>query len=153
RFNRRPPRVFHAELNGAQEVPAISTMSTATFSAQLNAAEDMLTYELRYSALEGGPGPTAAHVHIGQPGVAGGVMFFLCGGGPAPGTKPACPAAPATVTGTVVASDVVAVTAQGIAAGEFDEVIRAMRTGITYANIHDATWPGGEIRGVVIPVH
>ena len=36
---------------------------------------------------------------------------------------------------------------EGIAKGEFDELVRAMRAGVTYANVHSTTWPGGEIRG------
>jgi hypothetical protein len=34
-------------------------------------------------------------------------------------------------------------------AGEFDEVIAAMRAGVTYANVHTAQFPGGEVRGQI----
>jgi hypothetical protein len=37
----------------------------------------------------------------------------------------------------------------GIAAGEFDEVLRAIRSGNTYANVHTNKHPGGEIRGQI----
>jgi hypothetical protein len=37
--------------------------------------------------------------------------------------------------------------AQGIAAGDFDELVRALRAGVTYANVHSQARPGGEIRG------
>jgi hypothetical protein len=137
-------RRFHAFLDGTQEVPALSTPATGEFRATLSADGSTLTYELTYSALEGGT-PTASHVHIGQPGANGGVMFFLCGGG----SKPACPDGPAIVTGQVMASDVNAPAAQGIDPGAWDEVIQAMRDGITYANIHSPKWTGGEIRGMV----
>ena len=36
---------------------------------------------------------------------------------------------------------------QGIAEREFAELVRAMRAGVTYANVHSDRWPGGEIRG------
>jgi hypothetical protein len=36
---------------------------------------------------------------------------------------------------------------QGIAAGEFDELVRAIKAGVTYANVHSEMFPGGEIRG------
>jgi CHRD domain len=38
------------------------------------------------------------------------------------------------------------VAAQGIAAGEFDEFVRAVRAGATYVNIHSVNRPTGEIR-------
>ena len=135
---------FHARLEGAQETPAISTAATGTFDAKVNSAGDQLSYELEYSGLEGG-NTLFAHVHIGQFDVAGGVMFFLCGGG----SKPVCPNGSATLTGTVTAADIIGPAGQGISAGQFDEAIRAMRDGIAYANVHTATYPGGEIRGQI----
>jgi hypothetical protein len=135
---------FHARLDGAQETPAISTGATGTFEATLNSAGNSLSYELRYSDLEGG-NTLFAHVHIGQFDVAGGVMFFLCGGG----GKPACPNGSGTLTGTVTAADIVGPSGQGISAGQFDEAIRAMRDGIAYANVHTVTYPTGEIRGQI----
>jgi hypothetical protein len=39
--------------------------------------------------------------------------------------------------------------AQGIAPGEFAELVRAMRAGVTYANVHTTTHGGGEIRGQI----
>src|SRR5204863_4220241 len=126
------------------ETPSISTNGQGQFRATLNTAGTELSYELTYSGLEGG-NTLFAHVHLGQTGVAGGVMFFLCGGG----GKPACPNGQATVTGTVNASNVVGPSGQGVTAGQFDEVIRAMRSGVSYANVHTAVFPSGEIRGQI----
>ena len=72
-------------------------------------------------------------------------MFFLCGGG----GRPACPTGPATVTGTVTASDIIGPSGQGVAPSEFQEAIEAMRDGSAYANVHTATYPSGEIRGQI----
>jgi hypothetical protein len=137
-------RTFRAQLNGAQETPAISTGAIGEFRAALNNAGTQLTYELQYSGLEGG-NTLFAHVHIGQTGVAGGVMFFLCGGG----GKPACPNGGGTVTGTVDASNIQGPTIQGIAAGQFAEARRAMRAGLAYANVHTVSYAAGEIRGQI----
>jgi hypothetical protein len=137
-------RDFRARLIGGEEIPPISTSATGRFRASVNPLETMLTYELQYSALEGG-NATAAHVHFAQKGVAGAVMFFLCGGG----SKPACPSTGGTVTGTVVASDILAIPAQGLAAGDFAAALQAMRDGLSYANVHSVTFTGGEIRGQI----
>ena len=51
-----------------------------------------------------------------------------------------------TVTGTWNAASVVGPAGQGIAAGEFAEVIAAIRAGAAYANIHSQAFPAGEIR-------
>ena len=51
------------------------------------------------------------------------------------------------MTGTILPSDVVGPAGQGIAAGEFAELVRAIRNGATYANVHSEMFPGGEIRG------
>ena len=135
-------RTFRAKLDGGHETPTISTNATGEFRATLNSSGDEISYELTYSGLEGG-NTLFAHVHLGQTGVAGGVMFFLCGGG----GKPACPNVEGTVTGTVNAGNVIGPAGQGITAGQFDEVVQAMRDGLAYANVHTVTFPAGEIRG------
>ena len=137
-------REFRARLDGGHETPAISTSAKGAFRASLNPAGNELTFELEYSGLEGG-NTLFAHVHIGQKGSAGGVMFFLCGGD----SKPACPNGQGLVTGTVNASNIVGPAGQGISAGEFDEAIRAMRNGLAYANVHTASYMSGEIRGQI----
>lgn len=138
--------LFSARLHGYQEVPANSTTGHGTFAARLDELNSMtvIEYRLTYANLEGA-GPLAAHIHLGQRTANGGVSAFLCGGG----DKPACPPAPATVEGIIDPADVIGPTAQGIAAGEFDELVRAMRAGVTYANVHTTKHPGGEIRGQI----
>jgi CHRD domain len=138
-------RKAEADLDGYQELsPAssISTLGNGEFEARVQS--QAIEYELSYEDLEGGA-VLFAHIHFGQFHTNGGVSAFLCGGG----GKPACPAPPATVTGTIVPTDVVGPAAQGIAAGEFDELVRAMRAGATYANVHTTMFPGGEIRGQI----
>jgi CHRD domain len=139
-------RFFRASLDSYHETPlSISTNGTGSFQAMLNPTGDQITYELQYSGLEGG-NTLFAHVHIGQIGTSGGVMFFLCGGGSKPA---ACPNSSGMVTGTVTASDIIGPAGQGVAAGEFQEAIAAMRTGAAYANVHTAVYPSGEIRGQI----
>lgn len=77
----------------------------------------------------------------------GGISVFLCsnlGNGPA-GTQ-ACPAAPATISGTITPANVIGPAPQGITAGQFSELIAAIRAGTTYVNVHSTSYPVGEIR-------
>ncbi len=135
---------FEADLEGFEEVPSISSTGSGQFTAELNEDETALTFSLTYSQLEGAT-TLFAHIHLGQFSVNGGVSAFLCGGG----GKPACPTTGGTVTGTITATHVVGPEAQGIAPGEFAELVRAMRAGVTYANVHTNKHPGGEIRGQI----
>ena len=141
-----PPNTksFHASLNGFHETPSVSTEAFGEFDATLVDPET-LHFVFTYSGLEGG-NSLFAHVHFGQVGLAGGVSYFLCGGG----TKPApCPNGSGTVEGDITAADVIGPAGQGIAAGEFDEIVSAMQAGHAYPNIHTASFTGGEIRGQI----
>jgi hypothetical protein len=139
---------FRAELNGYQEVVgpgSISTLGLGEFDAKLDKTERVITFTMTYT-LENAA--TQAHIHLAQRHVGGGVSAFLCGGS----TKPPCPpgtAEPATVTGTITAADVIGPAGQGIEPGSFDELVRAMSAGATYANVHSTRWPAGEIRGQI----
>jgi hypothetical protein len=137
---------FSAKLIGFNEVPSLNTPGHATLA--LNVTDTTITFKLDYADLTGPPG--AAHIHVGQKGVNGGVSVFFCGGG----GKPACPASNSgSVSGTIVASDVQAIAAQGFPAGDITPVIAALRAGFTYANMHTAKFPAGEIRGQVVRGH
>jgi hypothetical protein len=133
---------FRVKLIGYNEVPSVNSPGKADLT--LTVTDTTIGFTLVYSNLTGNPG--AAHIHVGQPGVNGGVSVFFCGGG----GKPLCPAsASGTVTGTITAADVQAIPGQGFPAGNITPVIAALRAGFTYANMHTAAFPGGEIRGQI----
>jgi hypothetical protein len=145
---------FETSLTGFEEVPAIMTTGEGSFEARLSGSGQEIEYELRYSGLEGGnamqPGPTQAHIHIGQMTANGGISVWLCGSStnPGPAGTQLCPASPSgTVSGTITAANVVGPDSQGVAPNEFAELVRALRTGVAYANVHTAKYAGGEIRG------
>ena len=143
-----------ARLRGFEEVPPISTGAQGFFLGTFNAASTALDYTVVYFDLQGTV--TQSHIHIGQGGVNGAVVLFFCtnlappAGVPAP---PPCPNGPGinSVSGTLTAANVITVAAQGIAAGEFAEVVRAIRAGSSYANVHTDQFPGGEVRGQITP--
>jgi hypothetical protein len=140
------------DLTGYQEVPAISTEGNGTFKARIDRNGQEISYRLTYADLEGDV--QQAHIHIGQRGVNGQIVAFLCSNLPnPPAGTPACPPAPGTVEGTIEPADVQnttnpppATAGQGIEAGAFDELVDAIKAGVTYANVHSTKWPGGEIR-------
>jgi hypothetical protein len=137
-------QTFTAHLDGFNETPSLN--STGQADLTLTIQGDQMSFDLTYSGLSGNP--TVAHVHIGQVGVAGSPAFYFCGGG----GKPACPASTSgEITGTVVAADIVGPIGQGFPAGDFTDVVAAIKAGVSYANMHTAKFPAGEIRGQLAP--
>jgi hypothetical protein len=135
---------FKAGLIGFEEVPSESTPGHGSFRARISGNE--IHYRLHYEDFEAAEGATTqAHIHFGQRGVSGGVSAFLCGGS----DKPACTPTEGTFEGVIDATDVIGPTGQGIAAGEMAELLRAMRKGYTYANVHTTLNPAGLIRGQI----
>ena len=130
---------------------AISSVATGSFRAEIDGRNDIIDYELSYSGLESDV--AQAHIHFGQRHTVGGIVVWLCQAtvrAPAEvaALTPECPGARAgTVRGTIRPEQVLTVAGQGIAAGEFEELVRAIRAGATYANVHTATNAPGEIRG------
>ncbi len=150
---------FAARMSGYQEIipanpdatipvpegGAVSTTGRGHFSARLRNDPLRLEFELEWDDLEG-TDVLFAHIHFGQLGTVGGVSAFLCGGG----GKPACAdGGSGSAEGTINIADVVGPAGQGIEAGALEELIRAMRHGATYANLHTNKWPSGEIRGQI----
>jgi hypothetical protein len=149
---------FTTSLTGYQETPlTLNSPGSGEFAAKVSKDETSIQYVLTYRDL-----PTAvlqAHIHFGRPAIMGGIVLFLCtnlGNGPASATPPNCPQAPvggatATVTGTLTAANVIPVAGQGIDAGAagFAEIVKALRNGAAYANVHTQQRPSGEIRGAL----
>jgi hypothetical protein len=133
---------FSATLSGAEEVPPINTAGTGDF--EMTIQQGAITFSLNFSNLSSPL--SVAHLHFAPGKVAGGVMIFLCGGG----NQPACPATTeGTITGTITAANVTGPTTQGIAAGDLDSALDAVREDLSYANMHTANFGSGEIRGQV----
>jgi hypothetical protein len=147
-----------ARLRGFQEVPVISTEASGEFTAKISKDDTSIQYKLSYENLEGTV--TQAHIHLGQFSVNGGIVVFLCQTATNPdpsGDAPNCPPS-GTVTGTITAANIIdRAAAQGIAGSptggatpeEFAEFVNALRTGVTYANVHSSMFGGGEIRGQI----
>jgi hypothetical protein len=132
---------FKANLSGYDEVPTVSTASSGHISVQIAKDEKSLSVTLTFSKLEGVA--QSATLHFGAPATSGGVFAFICGS-----PKPSCPTTTdGTVTTTIAANDIIALTSQGIVAADLAAVIRAIENGSVYANVRTTKFSTGEIRG------
>jgi hypothetical protein len=145
---------INARMTGYEELPTLSTSANGTFTASLNSAGDTISYTETYTgpfdANAAGGTVLQSHIHFGARAVSAGISAFLCtnlGNGPV-GT-PTCPTPSGTVSGTITAAQVIGPTGQGISPGEFAELVRAIRAGAAYVNVHTSTFPAGEIRGQI----
>ena len=129
--------VYVANLNGANEVPPRTTSASgnATFTVVGNTA----TYTISVAGLT--TPPTAAHIHVGNSTVAGGVIynFFPTGTSVPTGTTNANFA-----TGTIDLSLANISNAGQSVSG--DSLRKLFESGNAYVNVHTSTFPGGEIR-------
>jgi hypothetical protein len=137
---------MNVKLKGYAEVPSVSTTAKARFKASIDQKSGALSYELSYSGLEGEV--RQAHIHFGEHGTNGGIAVWLCQttfNVDPTGLAPTCLQS-GTVSGTVTAANVVGPAGQGIAAGEFAELVAAIRAGAAYVNVHTTKFPAGEVR-------
>jgi hypothetical protein len=142
-------RDVREHLTGYQETPAtLSTDGFGDFKARVR--DDRIEYKLTFGQLEGDV--TQAHIHLCAEATTGGISAFLCNqtNPSAPAGTPACAKASdlrsGTVEGTIEPSDVIGPAGQGIDPGQYGELLRAIRAGATYANVHSSKYPGGEVR-------
>ena len=120
----RGDTIFTATLSGAQEPVPTGSTATGFAKVDVNAAETMITVDLSWVSLIGGEA-TAAHIHCcAPPGVAAGVLFPLAG---------VAPAASGSISGQTFAINSIQVA--------------ELFAGLMYVDIHDPTYPAGEIRG------
>ena len=146
---------FREFLNGFKEVPnPIATTATGIFNARISKDDPAtIEYELTFQDLEGDV--WQAHIHIGHSQTTGGIVLWLCetSFNPSPSaTTPDCAVndpgdlRAGKVTGTLTTDDMQPAASNGVAAGEWEEVLSLIRAGRTYANVHTTKFPGGEIR-------
>ena len=150
-----PRGSFRARMTGLQEPPSVLSPGRGAFAARLINDGTALQYRLTYEGL--GAPIFMAHIHVAQPAVNGGIAVWLCDnpGDPSDptGLAPVCDGTTSgEVTGIIDADNVIAIGGppnQALAAGEFEKLLRAIRDGVTYANIHTTSHPSGEIRGQI----
>ncbi len=141
-------RKYSATLVSAQENPGLAQPGVGRITLKIG--DDEIAYELSF---EGLADVRQAHIHFEKPALNGGIMLWLCNSatnpGPTPTLTPPCPVSGGTVSGTLAASDVQAIVAQKLTAGDFNTAVDLIRGGFAYANVHTGANPGGQIRGQI----
>jgi hypothetical protein len=135
---------FSATLSGANEIPAVATMSfgAAIFDVNLSAGVVGINFELT------GVNVTDAfmgHIHCGFATENGPVMVWLAGSPPAPAAI-GYDLNGSWVRAKVKESSIVPGSACG---NTLLDLIINMANGRTYVNIHTRAHPGGEVRGQI----
>ena len=126
---------FIAAMNGANERPTPNT-SAATGTATYILTGNSLSYTIVVNGLT--VPASGAHLHVGGPTVAGPIVV--------PYTVSA------TRTGTVTSGtiDLTFPIVSGSSSITGDSLKVLLNNGNAYANVHNSSFPGGEIRGQVI---
>jgi hypothetical protein len=145
---------FAANLTGYQETPlTLDSPASGEFAAKVSRDGSAIHYTLTYRGFTSDV--SQAHLHFGRPAITGMIVLFLCNTSGSPPASvpvpPACPARSGTVSGTLTQADVIARPQQGVDGGAqgFAEIVKALRNGAVYVNVHTATFPGGEIRAAL----
>jgi hypothetical protein len=123
---------FGAQLNGDNEVPAVTTGAVGAASFRMQGG--VISYDV---TLSNAPGIQASHIHLGSQGVNGGVLVTL--GGPLTGT----------VNGTAYTG--IITDARLVAPLTVDSLAALFRAQRAYVNVHSTSNPDGLIRGQVRP--
>ena len=140
--------VYEATLLGTNETPPNG--SPASGFSMVTVVGDSLTVDESWTGLVGGPS-AAAHIHCctapgGNIGVAVPFVGFPAGGSGSY-THTFDLTLASTYTGAFLAGP-----GGGTAAGAEAALLAGLNAGHAYANIHDAGFPGGEIRGFLAAV-
>jgi hypothetical protein len=138
------PQTFTAQLTGAQEVPPVKTAATGNATFKLSPDGKSMSYEVKVNQIID---ITMAHIHLGQPGKNGAVVVWLF---PVTGPPPALK--PGSYTGILADGTITAKNLVGPLKGKpLSALVKDLKSGSAYVNIHTKAHPEGEIRGQIGP--
>jgi hypothetical protein len=127
---------FRAILTGAAERPEpVKTATSGEASFELKA--DGLVYVL---TVNDGIGIIQAHIHLGGPEDAGGVVAFLFG--PVDGMDVDGLLAEGTLEGADLVGE--------LRGGTLDDLLQELRDGNAYVNVHSVEFQAVEVRGQIV---
>lgn len=146
--------IFKATLNGANESPANASLGVGTGTVTFDTVAHTMRVQATFSDLSGNT--TVAHIH-GPTSTAGtgtaGVMTTTptFAGFPAGVTSATYDATFDTSLNTTYRQGFITANG-GNAAGAEAALYSSLLAGTAYLNIHSSVYPGGEIRGFLLPV-
>lgn len=130
-------RLFRAFLSGRNEVPPVRTTARGNAVFQLSQNGSQLRYKL---ILRNVSRVTQAHIHLGRPGANGPVVATLFGP-----SKFGISVRLGVVRGVLTSRDLVG----PLEGRTIRDLVREMRNGNAYVNVHTIQNPNGEIRGQI----
>lgn len=138
---------FTARLAGAQEGQGVDSDGAGSARVRFDAAFTKVFVDLRINSLTGSF--TRAHFHCNRPGANGPIAFGLVDPGPLmlEGRRVRGVLTNADFTG----ADCLDVPLVGRPVNNIAALAFAMRDGLVYLNVHTDLFPGGEIRGQMLP--
>lgn len=141
-------QTWNGTLSGSQQVPANASPATGFTSITLSG--NQLQVSLTWSGITGGP-IMAGHIHCCTVGDAAGqnVGVAVPFVGLEPGTSGEYSHTFDLLDAGVYTNSFLTTLGGGTALGARDVLINALNGGRAYVNIHNATYPGGEIRSNV----
>ena len=131
--------VASATLGSGEETPVFLSGAAGTAEVAIDTVAKEFAVTLRIFNIP--TTTTAGHIHVGAKGVAGPVVIDF-------------PAIAGRLGDFVTAFRVGEASfrpAANIGINTIDDVIQAVANGNAYVNIHTTTFPGGEIRGQLVP--
>jgi hypothetical protein len=142
--------IYTAHMDGATEVPPNASPASGFTTVTVDDSLNTMQVDITYSGLTGGP-PAAAHIHCcSAPGTNVNVAVGF-------------PGFPVTTTGayshvfdlldlSIYSAGFLNNFGGGTAAGAEAALLEGFAAGTAYSNIHNMTFPGGEIRGQLAAV-
>ena len=128
---------FNAKLTGNNEVPSVKTKAKGDVKFKLSSDGTELSYKLNVKNIEN---PTAAHIHHGMKGKSGPPLANLF-----TGPKKEGKFSGELSKGTITANDL----SGDLMGKSLDDLVKLIKAGDLYVNVHTDANPDGEIRGQV----
>lgn len=127
---------FKSMLSGSESVPAVETMAKGDATFTVIKDEKALSYYVTVSDIEN---VTAAHIHLGKKGENGPPVALITN------EKKAGKFSGTLAEGTITKKDLMG----SMTGKSVEDLIKQIKKGNAYLNVHTDKYPNGEIRGQV----